>query len=155
MFSGTLRENVDPLRLFSDELIVDALQQAGLGCKTLNDEVGTSGLGWSLGEKQLVSTLPLVVLQHCRHSRAVDPPQVCLARVLLKKPAVQLYRQLQRLLGMTRDCRCCYSMKPRLLWMRRPKRCSSACSRRNSLTPRYFASLTVSRRCDGVEPAWK
>ncbi len=93
MFSGTLRENVDPLRLFSDELIADALQQAGLGSKALDAEVGTSGLGWSLGEKQLVSALALrvracsVVLSFMRVM-----PQVCLARVLLKKPAVRFLR---------------------------------------------------------------
>ena len=55
MFSGILRENVDPLGHFTDEQVKDALLQAGLGSKALDAEVGTSGEGWSLGEKQLVS----------------------------------------------------------------------------------------------------
>ena len=55
MFSGNLRENVDPLRLYSDDAVKDALLQAGLGSKKLDDEVGVSGAGWSVGEKQLVS----------------------------------------------------------------------------------------------------
>ena len=55
MFSGNLRENVDPLRLYSDDAVKDALLQAGLGSKKLDDDVGISGAGWSVGEKQLVS----------------------------------------------------------------------------------------------------
>ena len=55
MFSGILRENIDPLGHFTDEQVKDALLQAGLGSKALDAEVGTSGAGWSLGEKQLVS----------------------------------------------------------------------------------------------------
>ena len=56
MFSGILRENIDPLGHFTDEQVKDALLQVGLGSKVLDAEVGTSGAGWSLGEKQLVST---------------------------------------------------------------------------------------------------
>jgi hypothetical protein len=56
MFSGTLRENVDPLRLYPDCDVMDALTQAGLGSKKLDDDIGVSGAGWSVGEKQLVST---------------------------------------------------------------------------------------------------
>jgi ATP-binding cassette, subfamily C (CFTR/MRP), member 1 len=55
MFSGTLRENVDPLCLYTDHEVRDALQQSGLGSKALGSAVGVSGAGWSLGEKQLVS----------------------------------------------------------------------------------------------------
>jgi ABC-type multidrug transport system fused ATPase/permease subunit len=55
MFSGTLRENVDPLCLYTDHEVRDALQQSGLGSKALDSAVGVSGAGWSLGEKQLVS----------------------------------------------------------------------------------------------------
>ena len=55
MFSGTLRENVDPLCIYTDDEVRVALQQAGLGSKVLGSAVGVSGAGWSLGEKQLVS----------------------------------------------------------------------------------------------------
>ena len=70
MFSGILRENVDPLGHFTDEQVKDALLQAGLGSKALDAEVGTSGEGWSLGEKQLVSAR--VCSGGARHSRCGD-----------------------------------------------------------------------------------
>jgi ABC-type multidrug transport system fused ATPase/permease subunit len=54
MFAGSLRENVDPLGEFADTQLKDALSQVGMGHKALDAVVGTSGAGWSLGEKQLV-----------------------------------------------------------------------------------------------------
>jgi ABC-type multidrug transport system fused ATPase/permease subunit len=54
MFCGTLRENVDPMLLYSDAAVRDALEQAGLKGKALDATVGISGQGWSIGEKQLV-----------------------------------------------------------------------------------------------------
>ena len=54
MFCGTLRENVDPMLLYSDAAVRDALEQAGLQGKALDATVGISGQGWSIGEKQLV-----------------------------------------------------------------------------------------------------
>ncbi len=57
MFSGILRENVDPLGEFTDAQIKAALSEVGMGHKSLDAAVGTSGAGWSLGEKQLVSGL--------------------------------------------------------------------------------------------------
>lgn len=66
MFSGTLRENVDPLCHFTDEQVKDALQQVALGTKALTAEVGISGAGWSLGEKQLVSVISNQSHELCR-----------------------------------------------------------------------------------------
>jgi hypothetical protein len=57
MFCGTLRENVDPMNLFTDHAVQDAVNQAGLKGKTLDTKVGVSGEGWSVGEKQLVCVL--------------------------------------------------------------------------------------------------
>jgi ABC-type multidrug transport system fused ATPase/permease subunit len=55
MFSGILRENVDPFGEFTDAQIKAAMSEVGMGHKALDAAVGTSGAGWSLGEKQLVS----------------------------------------------------------------------------------------------------
>lgn len=54
MFCGTLRENVDPMRRYSDFSVQEAINQAGLVGKTLDTEVGVGGEGWSIGERQLV-----------------------------------------------------------------------------------------------------
>jgi ABC-type multidrug transport system fused ATPase/permease subunit len=54
MFCGTLRQNLDPFLLHSDSAVHDALELAGLHGKALDAEVGVSGQGWSIGEKQLV-----------------------------------------------------------------------------------------------------
>jgi ABC-type multidrug transport system fused ATPase/permease subunit len=54
MFCGTLRENVDPMRRYSDFSVQEAINQAGLVGKTLDTDVGVGGEGWSIGERQLV-----------------------------------------------------------------------------------------------------
>ena len=75
MWSGTLRENVDPLGNYDDSCIKDALAQVGMAHKALDAEVGTSGAGWSVGEKQLVSInlycllLEISKLHECLDSR--------------------------------------------------------------------------------------
>ena len=75
MFSGTLRENIDPFRRFSDAEVAKAVQDCGLEGRSLDATVGVSGDNFSLGEKQLVryrssaashEQLPLRVLRSAR-----------------------------------------------------------------------------------------
>jgi ATP-binding cassette subfamily C (CFTR/MRP) protein 10 len=54
MFSGTLRENVDPCAAYSDAEVAAALAECGLEGRSLLSAVGVSGENFSLGEKQLV-----------------------------------------------------------------------------------------------------
>jgi ABC-type transport system involved in cytochrome bd biosynthesis fused ATPase/permease subunit len=62
MFCGTLRENVDPMRQYSDFAVQEAIKQAGLVGKALDTEVGVGGEGWSIGEKQLVRLISRAIL---------------------------------------------------------------------------------------------
>ena len=64
MFCGTLRENVDPMRQYSDFAVQEAINQAGLVGKALDTEVGIGGQGWSIGEKQLVRPIVRVLLRY-------------------------------------------------------------------------------------------
>jgi ABC-type multidrug transport system fused ATPase/permease subunit len=60
MFSGTLRENIDPFFRYSDAAVAKAVQECGLEGRSLDAVVGVSGENFSLGEKQLVcSSRPL------------------------------------------------------------------------------------------------
>ena len=60
MFSGTLRENIDPFFRYSDAAVAKAVQECGLEGRSLDAVVGVSGENFSLGEKQLVcSSHPL------------------------------------------------------------------------------------------------
>jgi ABC-type multidrug transport system fused ATPase/permease subunit len=54
MFSGTLRENIDPWGKYSDAEISAVLKECGLESRSLHAAVGVSGENFSLGEKQLV-----------------------------------------------------------------------------------------------------
>ena len=63
MFCGTLRENVDPMRQYSDFAVQEAINQAGLVGKALGTEVGVGGEGWSIGEKQLVCLISRAILR--------------------------------------------------------------------------------------------
>ncbi len=54
MFSGTLRENIDPFVRYSDAEIVQAIKDCGLTGRSLDCVVEVSGENFSLGEKQLV-----------------------------------------------------------------------------------------------------
>jgi ABC-type multidrug transport system fused ATPase/permease subunit len=54
MFSGTLRENIDPFHRYSDAEVDKAVQDCGLEGRSLDATVGVSGDNFSLGEKQLV-----------------------------------------------------------------------------------------------------
>ena len=54
MFSGTLRENIDPFVRYSDAAVAKALRDCGLEGRSLDAVVGVSGENFSLGEKQLV-----------------------------------------------------------------------------------------------------
>jgi ABC-type multidrug transport system fused ATPase/permease subunit len=54
MFSGTLRENIDPFCRYSDAAVAKAVGDCGLEGRSLDATVGVSGDNFSLGEKQLV-----------------------------------------------------------------------------------------------------
>jgi ABC-type multidrug transport system fused ATPase/permease subunit len=54
MFSGTLRENIDPFIKYSDHEVLSAIKECGLEGKTLETIVAVAGDNFSLGEKQLV-----------------------------------------------------------------------------------------------------
>jgi ATP-binding cassette, subfamily C (CFTR/MRP), member 1 len=54
MFSGTLRENIDPWGNFSDAEVSKVLKECGLEGRSLSAAVAVSGENFSLGEKQLV-----------------------------------------------------------------------------------------------------
>jgi len=54
MFSGTLRENIDPFGRYSDAAVAKAIEDCGLEGRSLDATVGVSGENFSLGEKQLV-----------------------------------------------------------------------------------------------------
>jgi ABC-type multidrug transport system fused ATPase/permease subunit len=54
MFTGTLRENIDPWGKYSDAEVSMVLQDCGLEGRSLNAAVAVSGENFSLGEKQLV-----------------------------------------------------------------------------------------------------
>ncbi len=54
MFSGTLRENIDPFCRYSNEAVANAIKDCGLEGRSLDCVVGVSGENFSLGEKQLV-----------------------------------------------------------------------------------------------------
>eukprot|EP01017_Pseudomicrothorax_dubius_P015465 TRINITY_DN17819_c0_g1_i1.p1 TRINITY_DN17819_c0_g1~~TRINITY_DN17819_c0_g1_i1.p1 ORF type:complete len:151 (-),score=25.57 TRINITY_DN17819_c0_g1_i1:35-487(-) len=60
MFTGTLRDNIDPLKAYSDDQILNALEKVGL-LPTLGDrggltmEITEGGSNLSVGQKQLVS----------------------------------------------------------------------------------------------------
>ena len=54
MFSGTLRENIDPFVRYSDAAVAKAVHDCGLEGRSLDAVVGVSGENFSLGEKQLV-----------------------------------------------------------------------------------------------------
>jgi ABC-type multidrug transport system fused ATPase/permease subunit len=90
MFEGTLRLNLDPFHEYTDQQVRSAIHQVGLSeSRDMHSTVLVSGEDWSLGEKQLVSRAmrdgpllqPLVIFT-TTHSLC----QVCLARVLLKRP---------------------------------------------------------------------
>ncbi|XP_074304313.1 ABC transporter C family member 3-like [Silene latifolia] len=72
MFQGTIRSNLDPLELYTDEQIWETLDKCQLGDKIrktekkLDSEVVENGENWSMGERQLV----------------------CLGRILVKKSKV-------------------------------------------------------------------
>jgi ABC-type multidrug transport system fused ATPase/permease subunit len=86
MFSGTLRENIDPFVRYSDAAVTKAIQDCGLEGRSLDAVVGVSGENFSLGEKQLVCHCPASSSRLC--SLSLQFLQVCLARVLLKQPAL-------------------------------------------------------------------
>ena len=54
MFSGTLRENIDPFVRYSDAAVAKAIKDCGLEGRALDATVEVSGENFSLGEKQLV-----------------------------------------------------------------------------------------------------
>ena len=54
MFSGTLRENIDPFVRYSDAAVAKAVHDCGLEGRSLDAVVGVSGEKFSLGEEQLV-----------------------------------------------------------------------------------------------------
>jgi ABC-type multidrug transport system fused ATPase/permease subunit len=58
MFSGTLRENIDPFARYSDAEVANAIKECGLEGRALDATVGVSGENFSLGEKQLVCACP-------------------------------------------------------------------------------------------------
>jgi ABC-type multidrug transport system fused ATPase/permease subunit len=54
MFTGTLRENIDPYGMYTDAEVSVVLEDCGLEGRSLDTAVAVSGENFSLGEKQLV-----------------------------------------------------------------------------------------------------
>jgi hypothetical protein len=143
MFCGTLRENVDPMRLYSDEAVKDALVQAGVGGKSLDAVVGVSGQGWSIGEKQLVSSIVCMI--------AVDWSGSCF-------PVCETPHARCRCVSLeccSRSPPCSFLMKQQRLWMRRPKLTFKRCSKKNSSMRLFFASRIAWKRFAGAALASK
>ncbi len=88
MFSGTLRENIDPFVRYSDAAVAKAVEDCGLEGRSLDAVVGVSGENFSLGEKQLVCHRPARSSSSRLCALSLKLFQVCLARVLLKQPAL-------------------------------------------------------------------
>ena len=150
---------------FTDEHIKDALQQAGLGSKAVYAEVGTSGSGWSLGDKQLVSAMPrgrrAVSNSHSHASPrrlGVSRPRSCKEARGAPCPAslstLNNHKRGALFARLTRAAAICLT-RPRAELDEKQKRYSSAFSRRSLPTPLYFELPTGWRRCAGAERAWK
>jgi hypothetical protein len=94
MFCGTLRENVDPMLMYSDAAVRDALEEAGLRGKALDATVGVSGQGWSIGEKQLVCSFTCVFLlmSRARACRRLSLP----SGVSCSRDSQETFRALSR-----------------------------------------------------------
>lgn len=54
LFSESLRRNLDPFGLYSDDLLFDALREVELGDLSLDLQVAVGGSNFSVGERQLI-----------------------------------------------------------------------------------------------------
>ena len=139
MFSGTLRENIDPFVRYSDAAVAKAVHECGLEGRSLDAVVGVSGENFSLGEKQLVCLSPglcgapatapaLSARSRSRHDAYRFAWRVCCSSSPLCWPSTRLLR----------------------LWTKRPKCCFSGYWRRSSKKPPSFALHTVWKPCAGA-----
>lgn len=54
LFSESLRRNLDPFGLYSDDLLYDALREVELSDLSLDMQVAVGGSNFSVGERQLI-----------------------------------------------------------------------------------------------------